>query len=123
MCTYTDAATDRERRQYRRLDIELPLECFSTDRGPGHFLRTTTRNVGTGGLYFELELPPDVNAPKVDSRLHVTLTVPPGEGYFPYEGRVTSIAEVVRCDVLDSAAGTSRVGIAARLSDPLKLDF
>ena len=92
-------------------------------------MRTVTGNVSTGGLYFEMDLLDDrVPAPELHSVLDVELTVPPGDGHFPYEGRVTAAAEVVRCDSLPGSPARSpdaplRLGIAARFRDPLKLAF
>lgn len=119
---------DKERRQHRRLAIRLPLECCSADLGREHALRTVTANVSTGGLYFELDLMDEVAVPEIDSLLNVELTVPPGDGYFPYEGRVSSVGEVVWCDSLTrpgdaEAEGPPRVGVGVRFRDPLKLSF
>lgn len=87
-----------------------------------------TANISTGGLYFEVDLLDEVPPPEVHSMLNVELTVPPGDGYFPYEGRVTSTAEVLRCDSLrepptERPGGPARVGVAARFREPLKLVF
>jgi len=117
-----------ERRQHRRLGIHLPLEFYPVDGGPQHAQRTVTTNISTGGLYFELDLMEEALAPALRSLLNVEMTVPPGDGYFPYEGRVSSVAEVVRCRPLarpDRAGSESHpvVGVAARFRDPLKLAF
>ncbi len=119
---------EQERRQHRRLDIRLPLECYPVEAGRAQALRTVTTNISTGGLYFELDLIEGVSPPEPQDRLQVELTVPPGDGYFPYQGRVSSVAEVLRCDELpqaESAGGErfARVGVAARFREPLKLAF
>ncbi|MCC7194275.1 MAG: PilZ domain-containing protein [Gemmatimonadaceae bacterium] len=115
-----------ERRVHRRLSIRLPLEC-SPAGVEGEILRATAANISTGGLYFEVEVPEGSAPPAPRSLLEVALSVPPGEGHFPYEGRVSSTARVVRCDVLEAAAGagpgTRRLGIAASFCEPLKLSF
>lgn len=86
--------------------------------------RSTTRNISTGGLYFEVDVPEAASRPEVNSLMAVELTVPPGEGYFPYEGRVRSVAEVLRCERLDGPEAPSRrFGVAARFREPLKLAF
>ena len=91
-------------------------------------LRTVTKDISTSGVYFELPLFKGVTAPKLNSLMNVELTVPPGDGYFPYVGRVTSVAEVIRCDPLPVSDGMhsevpQRVGIGARFQQPLKLAF
>jgi len=117
---------DRERREHRRLDINLPLECHDPVRADAPAFRAVTRNISTGGLQFEADLVNGHEPPPVQSLLTVNLTIPPGEGHFPYEGRVTSLAEVVRCDVLNHAIGeqsSRRIAVAARFREPLKLIF
>ena len=91
-------------------------------------MRTVTTNISTGGLYFEVDLLDQVSRPEVHSVLNIELTVPPGNGYFPYEGRVTSAAEVLRRDSLPEPRtakpdSPTRVGVAVRFRDPLKLVF
>lgn len=91
-------------------------------------MRATTGNISTGGVYFEVELVDGASPPQPQSLLNLDLTVPPGEGHFPYEGRISSVAEVVRCDSLagNGSAGsqqTQRLGVAARFKEPLILDF
>jgi hypothetical protein len=113
---------NREQRQHRRLDIRLPLECHPLSSGEGHALRSTTRNISTGGLYFEADISDELPPPEAHSLLAVELTIPPGEGYFPYEGRVRGVAEVLRCEPLGSTAAR-RVGVAAKFREPLKLAF
>jgi hypothetical protein len=92
-----------------------------------HPLRSVTSNISTGGLYFEAELSNGFEQPALHSLLTVELTVPPGEGHFPYEGHLKSTAEVTRCERLEPSANGSargrRIGIAARFREPLKLAF
>ena len=117
---------DREQRQHRRLEIRLPLECHRLHEGESHALRSTTRNISTGGVYFEAELSDSLPPPEATSLLSVEMTIPPGEGYFPYEGRVRGVAEVLRCEPLaatDPSSSSRRVGVAARFREPLKLAF
>jgi c-di-GMP-binding flagellar brake protein YcgR len=115
----------QDRRQYRRLDIRLPLEYFDLRDDERRALRTISSNISTSGLYFEVDLVEGAPMPQLNSVLNVSVTVPPGDGYFPYEGQVTGTAEVVRCDHLapQRNGDPARVGVGARFRDPLKLAF
>lgn len=116
-----------ERREHRRLSIHLPLGYGQPDGTGLQGLKSTTENISTGGLYFEADLVNGHEPPSINSLLTVELTIPPGEGHFPYEGRVRSLVEVVRCDVLDESVKDGhpgrRLGVAARFREPLKLAF
>jgi hypothetical protein len=73
-----------------------------------------------------VEVSEDLNPPRPQGLVNLDLTIPPGEGHFPYEGRVSAGARVLRCDCLDDSTAevrTSRLGIAARFCEPLKLEF
>jgi len=114
---------DKDRRQHRRLSIRLPVECFPAKLDRHHSVRTVTSNISTGGLYFEVDLIEGVSDPQPNSLLHIELTVPPGDGHFPYEGRLNSVAEVIRCDRLSKSGAHERMGVAAQFREPLKLIF
>src|SRR5690606_12972522 len=96
---------DRERRQHRRLAIQLPLECHRLDGGCSPVLRSNTRDISTGGLYFEADVPEVASLPTPDTLFTIELTVPPGEGYFPYQGQIRGVAEVLRCEPLAAPSG------------------
>ena len=112
-----------ERRVHRRLDITLPLDCTSAD--PEHQIacRAVTRNIGAGGVCFETSAEGFVSG----STWKLALTVPPGEGHFPYAGQVQGLAEVLRVDQLPGHNPTGpserRFAVAARFREPLKLRF
>jgi hypothetical protein len=115
----------KERREHQRLAIRLPVEvrrASSPDTAP---LRTTTRNVSTGGVYFET--PRGEFAPGAQVDVH--LSIPPGEGYFPYAGCVHGTAQVLRIEplILDARESSGereeRDGVAARFRRSLKLEF
>ena len=113
--------TRQERRQHRRLEIRLPLQYAPTDDVGGNVCRTVTKNISTGGLYFEtddLDIQPGM-------MVALELTVPPGEGHFPYQGHITSVGQVVRVDPLRAESRTAprRVGVATRFREGLKLSF
>lgn len=112
---------DVDRRGSRRLELRLPVELRMADGEASTLVRTITRNISTGGLYFELD--------RADfspgDRLNIELTVPPAEGVSPYPGRASCTAEVVRCTPLaaDSKTNLDRVGIAARFLDRLRITY
>jgi hypothetical protein len=109
-----------ERRQHRRLEICLPTEIRHTSRPAVGAIRTVTRNISTGGIYFES--PPGDFEPGHSVDVH--LSVPPGDGYSPYAGAMHGSAEIVRVDeAAMPTAGAPTVGVAARFRDPLTLTF
>ncbi len=114
---------DAERRKYRRLDIRLPLECRRVEDAQEHSLRTVSLNVSSGGLYFETDAEDIEPGMLVD----LELTVPPGDGHWPWHGRISATAEVVRTfgTETDDTEGrkVKRIGVAARFRERLKLSF
>lgn len=88
----------RERRQHRRLPIRLPLECSICEEGHKRTLRAVTANIGPGGVYFEADVEGASMNVSPDTLWNLELTVPPGEGHFPYEGRIESVVRVLRCE-------------------------
>lgn len=115
------ATTKQERRRHRRLDIRLPLQYCSADESGVEVCRTVTRNISTGGVYFETD---DLSI-QPGTLIDLRLTIPPGEGYSPYQGHISSIGEVVRVDDLGPTAhaDTRRIGVATRFRDGLRLSF
>ncbi len=111
-----------ERRMHQRLAIGLPLECSAVGAAKKTAYRTVAINVSTSCLYFEA----DSSEFRLGTLLNLELTVPPGDGYFPYPGRVHGVGEVVRVCELDEngpEVGRQRFGIATRFRTPLKLIF
>ncbi len=120
-----------DRRRHRRLTIPLPLEWSPKGAGREEAAKGVAANISTGGLYFELDLPNGCHGlgqgqvPEPNDLLQIELTIPPGEGHFPYEGRVRSVVQVLRRDELPAASsgGRRRLGLAARFDEPLKFSF
>ena len=135
MAALSKQTAQQEKRCHRRIEMRLPLEywkakCEGGQRSP---TRTTCRNISPGGVYFEALAKDDIVA---GTMLNLKLTIPPGEGHFPYQGRVSTVCEVVRATAIDvdgqtdangggghSIAGYRRMGIAAQFRDILKLSF
>ncbi|MBN1344236.1 MAG: PilZ domain-containing protein [Phycisphaerae bacterium] len=107
-----------ERREHRRLDICLPIAVSSLDEQQESTPRaTSTINISTGGVYFGTDEPD----PQPGALLSLELTIPPGQGHFPYEGRISGFGVVVRVDELDHPSG--RWGVAAQFRESPKLFF
>lgn len=112
---------------HHRLAINLPLECSAVGAEEGTAYRTVAINVSSGGLYFEA----DCDEFRKGMLLNMELTVPPGDGHFPYPGRVRGVGEVVRVNKLpgggstgsSEGAQTQRFGVATSFRTPLKLVF
>ena len=113
-----------ENRAHRRLGISLPLEFHHADYSRSNLWHTVTTNVSTGGLYFETTVD-DIN---VGDMLSLEIGVDPFDQRFPPNGRITTIAEVVRVvpteeESLGIIPALTRYGIAAKYSRALKLAF
>ncbi len=111
-----------ERRAYPRLNFLLAVECASVEPASPMVCRGVTRNVSSGGLYLETA----TDGFRPGGVWQLELSVPPGEGHFPYEGQVQAVAEVLRVEDLAPPATSGdnrRFGIAGRFREPLKLRF
>lgn len=109
------------RRANRRLDVSFPVRCTAEGGHSTISWQAVTRNVSTGGIYFESGM----TQLAVGQTVTLELFIPPGAGYFPYESKMISRSEVIRIEPLDDAdAGAdkaSRVGVAARFVTQLKV--
>lgn len=119
----SDAASlPPERRQHRRLQMHLPLEfCRASESAAGRH-HTVTRDVSTGGIYFETAMD-DLRKGEL---LDIEMTIPPGEGHFPYQGRVSSVARVIRMEVPSGLVGrvaNRRMGVGVAFRESFKLSF
>ncbi len=116
--------TNADRRKHRRLAIRLPIEYRILDLEEPPIERTVSRDISSGGICFETAS----DQIRVGTTLDVELIVPPGDGYFPYAGRVSSQTEVVRVEPAPverdgTEATPQRFRIAARFTDAPKLNF
>ena len=117
--TPESAPNPPERRGHRRLRMSLPLEYRRLGRPSTELYRSVVRDVSTGGIFFETAL----DDLKKGDLLEIELTIPPGEGHFPYQGRVSSKAEVVRTEKLVEQISTARLGVGAAFQKGFKLAF
>ena len=119
--TQDSASLPPEQRKHRRLEMRLPLEFRRVSEPDAGQHRSVTKDVSTGGVYFETVLD-DLRKGEL---LNIEMTIPPGEGHFPYQGRVSSVAKIVRADkpAADAALTNPRVGIGAAFRESFKLSF
>jgi|ERR1043166_2060798 hypothetical protein len=107
------------RRADRRLEVHLPVE-ISRAGEESVWVRATTRNISTGGVYFELER---AGIEEGDD-LRLQVTIPPMEGVSPYTGRAECMARVLRVRRMGSQDdGIQRFGIAAKFLDRLQFSY
>ncbi len=106
-----------ERRKHPRLQIRLPVSYRPAESLSATFRHDYTTDIATGGVQFLLA----GEALKPGQRLEMELSVPPGEGHFPYTGRIRGNGTVVRCQATDPAQ--ERWAVAARFDEPLALEF
>lgn len=112
----------REKRQYRRLDLRLPLEYYKTDMGRPGVARTMTVNVSTGGVYFETTCE-DI---KTGDSLALEVGVPPGDARFPMHGKFATTGKVVRTEKIHNPATQNQpaftsLGVASKFQEGFKL--
>ena len=111
-----------ERRKHRRLQMRLPLEFRRATESAAGQRHTMTRDVSTGGIYFETAMD-DLRKGEL---LDIEMTIPPGEGHFPYQGRVSSVARVVRTEKPPGSAehtANRRMGVGVAFRESFKLSF
>ncbi|MBN2210365.1 MAG: PilZ domain-containing protein [Sedimentisphaerales bacterium] len=113
-----------ERRGYRRLAIHLPLEFQRAGSLRSNYPATVTSNVSTGGVCFETS----ADDLQPGDELQVHLGVPPGDERFPQHGKITALAEILRCRPVESQSRPGgvflpRYTVAARFRQSLKLIF
>ena len=106
-----------ERRKHPRLKIRLPVSCRPAGALTTPFQQSYTTNIASGGVQFLHA----GEAPKPGQELEMELVVPPGEGHFPYEGRIRGNGIVLRCQPADE--DRQRWSVAARFDEPLALEF
>ena len=102
--------------------MALPVEFRRSAEPSAGLYRSVARDISTGGIYFETVLEDLRKGELID----IELTIPPGEGHFPYQGRVSSSAAVVRTKRLASSASqitNPRIGVAGAFRESFKLAF
>jgi len=112
---------DADRRRHQRLALRLPLEYRITadnaQSPPIH--RSVCKDVSGGGVSFESDCP----GLSLGTRLMIDLLVPPGDGHFPYPGRIHTEVEIVRMESVSPNADSTRRRVSARFTAPPRLHF
>jgi hypothetical protein len=107
-----------ERRRHPRIALRLPIRCAATGEPPPEKGADYTLDVAPGGVCFST-----IGwAPPSGGRVSLELSIPPGEGYFPYTGKIIGAATVLRCQKAPGVA-PARWVVAARFDQPLNLQF
>jgi hypothetical protein len=81
-----------ERRKHRRLPIKLSILCRKVGVPGEEFLKGSTLNVSTGGLFFQT----DNRDLRKGDLLNVELDVPPTSGLLELGGTISSFGRVLR---------------------------
>ena len=120
----TEETRIEERRRDRRLAIQLPLTYRKQDSGRGKPFGTITSNVSTGGVYF-MTTADDVRAGDL---LDLEFGVPADDDRFPPDGKIATVARVVRTEAIrdtgvNKQPAFARSGVAAQFEQGLKLAF
>ena len=114
----------KEKRSYRRLDMRLPLEYHNPKSKECPFLRSMTKNVSTGGLFF---VTTDESL-KTGDTLAFELGIPEGDNRFPKNGTISTTGKVIRLTTVteksdNGSAPLKRFGVAACFQEGFKLEF
>lgn len=107
-----------ERRRHPRLAIRLPVAHGPAGALAHAFRHDFTTNISPGGVHLIVI----GQAPSIGTKIELELTVPPGEGHFPYPGKIRGVAAVLRREKICSRP-TPRWALAGRFDQPLDLDF
>jgi hypothetical protein len=114
----------KDKRAHRRLQVHLPLEYRREGLGRCNVSRTTTKNVSTGGVYFETT----ADDFKPGEMLALEVGVPEDDPRFPTHGKIATTGKVVRTVKIDQPVKTgqpsfTRYGVAAVFQEPFRLTF
>ena len=111
-----------EKRRHRRLAIRLSLGYRKMNGEADVSYQSTTRNVSTGGVYFETT---DEDLCPGDM-LEFELGVPPVDNRFPKNATIATTGEITRRTLLegqieDNGKSYSRYGVAAQFQQGFNL--
>lgn len=114
----------KEKRSYRRLDMSLPLEYRKPKNDDYNLLRSVTKNVSTGGVYFETT----DDSLKAGDVLTFELGIPEGDNRFPKNGTISTTGKIIRLTSIaingdQSSTPPARFGVAASFQKGFKLEF
>lgn len=112
----------QEKRRHRRLEVRLSLGYRKLNSDTDAAYHSTTKNVSTGGVYFETT-DEDLNP---GDMLEFELGVPPSDNRFPKNMTITTTGEIRRRILLegkirDNGNSYSRYGVAAQFQQGFDL--
>ena len=108
----------RRRRQHPRLTIRLPVAHRPAASLAVHLRHDFTTDISAGGTQLVVTGRP----PPVGEKMELELTIPPGEGHFPYSGKIRGVGTVLRSEPVRPGPGAPWA-VATRFDQPLNLDF
>ncbi len=113
-----------DNREYRRLSIKMPFKYQRKLEGRSAVQHGVTKNISTGGMYFETAK--DTFQP--GELLTIELDVSENEGYFPTNSSIQAVGEVVHITPVPDLSssdnhGYYKNGVGIRFCDSLKLVF
>ena len=113
-----------EKRDNRRIDIQLPLDYQPEKSAWSSSRHTVTLNVSTGGAYFETALD-DMN---IGDRLSLSFGVGSQDNLFSPDGKITTLGQVVRIqpredEFTEDQVFLTRYGVGIKFLRPLKLSL
>ena len=95
-----------EKRKHRRLAIRLGILCRKVGVPGEEFLKGSTLNVSTGGLFFHTTS----GNIKSGDLLNVELDVPPTSGLLELGGTISSYGRVLRIGEIENSGSNLRDG-------------
>ena len=104
--------------------MQLPLEYRRPTDIESKMLQSTTKNVSTGGVYFETT----DESLEMGDNLAFELGIPEGDNRFPKNGTISTIGEIVRLAPISNESENqsptiTRYGVAAQFQRGFKLEF
>lgn len=104
----------KEKRRHRRLGLKYNISCRKVGSVGNTSYEGQTKNVSSGGLYFETE----TDKFERGNLLQVELSIPPTSGLLEFGGKISGFAKVMRSDSV-----SDRHGVALEFCRPLKLSI
>ena len=104
--------------------MQLPLEYRKPADYESKTLKSTTKNVSTGGVYFETT----DESLEMGETLAFELGIPEGDNRFPKNGTISTMGEIIRLTPItekseEHSHTLTKYGVAAQFQHGFKLEF